>query len=128
MKDKFANDVGLKTLDARGGIISIAWQSSHGRGKGNRKLGGQHCLFGVGAGNFFFPAAPSGTHFFADHHPFRSSEIAALKVQAGQARLVTTEKDYVRLDPQDRAGITVLPVRATFEDPAALDRLLDRIA
>ncbi|MES2292249.1 MAG: tetraacyldisaccharide 4'-kinase [Pseudomonadota bacterium] len=73
-------------------------------------------------------AIVTGTHFFADHHPFRSGEIAALKVQAGQARLVTTEKDYVRLDPQDRAGITVLPVRATFEDQAALDLLLDRIA
>jgi tetraacyldisaccharide 4'-kinase len=73
-------------------------------------------------------AVVTGTHFFADHHSFRSSEIAALKLRAGQAQLVTTEKDYVRLDPQDRPGIAVLPVRATFENQAALDRLLDRIA
>jgi tetraacyldisaccharide 4'-kinase len=73
-------------------------------------------------------AIVTGTHFFADHHPFRRDEIAALNAQAGHARLVTTEKDYVRLDAKDRAGITVLPVRATFEDETALDRLLDRIA
>jgi tetraacyldisaccharide 4'-kinase len=73
-------------------------------------------------------AIVTGAQFFADHHPFRSSEIAALKARAGQARLVTTEKDYVRLAPQDRAGIAVLAVRAAFEDNAALDRLLDRIA
>lgn len=73
-------------------------------------------------------AIVAGTHFFADHHPFRRDEIAALKARAGQARLVTTEKDYVRLAPQDRAGITVLPVRAAFENEAALDQLLDRIA
>jgi tetraacyldisaccharide 4'-kinase len=73
-------------------------------------------------------AIVTGMQFFADHHPFRVGEIAALKARAGQARLVTTEKDYVRLDPQDRAGIAVLPVRAAFQDEAALDRLLDRIA
>jgi len=73
-------------------------------------------------------AIVTGTHFFADHHPFRTGEIAALKARAGQAHLVTTEKDYVRLDPQDRAGITVLPVRAVFENEAALDQLLGRIA
>jgi tetraacyldisaccharide 4'-kinase len=73
-------------------------------------------------------AIVTGTQFFADHHPFRSGEIAVLKTRAGQARLVTTEKDYVRLDPQDRTGIAVLPVRAMFENEAALDHLLDRIA
>ena len=73
-------------------------------------------------------AIVTDTQFFADHHPFRRGEIAALKAQAGAARLVTTEKDFVRLDAEDRAGIATLPVRAAFEDEAALDRLLDRIA
>jgi tetraacyldisaccharide 4'-kinase len=67
----------------------------------------------------------TGTQFFADHHPYSDSEIAALKARAGDAQLVTTEKDLVRLHAKDRAGIKVLPVHARFDDEAALDRLLD---
>jgi tetraacyldisaccharide 4'-kinase len=73
-------------------------------------------------------AIVTGTQFFADHHPFRPGEIAALKARAGTAQLVTTEKDFARLDASDRAGIAVLPVIVTFEDEATLDRLLDGIA
>jgi tetraacyldisaccharide 4'-kinase len=69
-----------------------------------------------------------GTQFFEDHHPFQAGEIAALKARADGAQLITTEKDYVRLAERDRAGIAVLKVRAQFEDPAALDRLLARLA
>jgi len=67
----------------------------------------------------------TGTQFFADHHPYSDSEIAALKAKAGDAQLVTTEKDLVRLHAKDRAGVAVLPVHARFDDEAALDRLLD---
>ena len=67
-----------------------------------------------------------GSCFFPDHHPYAPGEIAQLKAIAGQARLVTTEKDFVRLSPQDREGIRVLKVRARFEDEAALARLLER--
>lgn len=69
-----------------------------------------------------------GSQFFADHHPFQPSEIAALRARAGSAQLVTTEKDFVRLKERDRAGIAVLKVQARFDNPAALDALLDRIA
>jgi tetraacyldisaccharide 4'-kinase len=69
-----------------------------------------------------------GSRFFADHHPFRDGEIAALRELADGARLITTEKDYMRLNEAHRAGIAVLPVRAVFEDEAALDQLLGRIA
>jgi tetraacyldisaccharide-1-P 4'-kinase len=41
---------------------------------------------------------------------------------------VTTEKDFVRLGEKTRAGIATLPVRAVFENEAALDQLLARIA
>jgi tetraacyldisaccharide 4'-kinase len=44
------------------------------------------------------------------------------------ARLVTTEKDFVRLMPAEREEIGVLWIRAAFEDEAALGRLLDRAA
>jgi len=73
-------------------------------------------------------AIVTGAQFFADHYPFRHGELAALKARAGGAQLVTTEKDFVRLKRQDRAGIAVLKVRAEFEEPATLDNLLDRIA
>jgi tetraacyldisaccharide 4'-kinase len=73
-------------------------------------------------------AIVTGVQFFADHHFFRGDEIAALKAKAGIARLVTTEKDFVRLIEKDRAGIATLPVRAAFENEAALDKLLARIA
>jgi tetraacyldisaccharide 4'-kinase len=70
-------------------------------------------------------AIVTGRQFFADHHPYRNGEIAALKARAGDAKLVTTEKDLVRLSAGDRAGIAVVPVQARFDDEAALDRLLD---
>jgi len=70
-------------------------------------------------------AIVTGTQFFADHRPYRDGEIAALKARAGDAQLVTTEKDLVRLAAEDRAGIAALPVYARFDDEAALDRLLD---
>lgn len=67
-----------------------------------------------------------GHHGFADHHPFRASEIASLEAEATakNARLVTTEKDHVRLPPEARARIAALPVALAFADSTGLDRLL----
>jgi tetraacyldisaccharide 4'-kinase len=67
---------------------------------------------------------------FEDHHPYTAAEIARLKSKArgANAQLVTTEKDFVRLTPAEREDIGVLPIRATFDDEAALARLLDRVA
>lgn len=73
-------------------------------------------------------AIVTGTQFFADHHPFTANEISALKARAGNAVPVTTEKDFVRLAERDRAGIAVLSVQARFDDEAALDALLARLA
>jgi tetraacyldisaccharide 4'-kinase len=69
-----------------------------------------------------------GSCFFADHHPYTEDEILELKAVAGDAMLVTTEKDFVRLSIASREGIKILKVAATFDDPAALARLLDRAA
>jgi tetraacyldisaccharide 4'-kinase len=57
-------------------------------------------------------------------------EAATLDNLAGVARsrgagLVTTEKDWVRLPPAWRERVAAWPVRARFEDEAALDALLD---
>ncbi|HEY1632038.1 MAG TPA: tetraacyldisaccharide 4'-kinase [Rhizomicrobium sp.] len=68
------------------------------------------------------------TREYADHHAYTASEIARLKAKARGARLVTTEKDYVRLTQTEREGVTFLPVRAQFEDEAALANLLSRLA
>ena len=66
---------------------------------------------------------------FGDHHKYAAGEIARLrsKARAHNAELVTTEKDFVRLTPLEREGIRAMPVRATFDDPAQLDRLLDSL-
>lgn len=66
---------------------------------------------------------------YADHHVYTASDIARLKAKArGRgAMLITTEKDFVRLAPLQRENIAVLPVRAVFDDAAALDRLLENL-
>jgi tetraacyldisaccharide 4'-kinase len=69
-------------------------------------------------------AIVTGAQFFGDHHPYSPAEIAALTRQAKDAMLVTTEKDLVRLSPEERQRVAVLMVRAVFDDPALLDRLL----
>lgn len=63
---------------------------------------------------------------FPDHHLYSESELARLADRATQfdAGLVTTEKDWARLPPAWRARIKPWPVRAVFEDEAALDALL----
>lgn len=66
---------------------------------------------------------------YGDHHVYTQAEMARLKAhaRAENALLVTTVKDYVRLTPAEREGIVALPVEAVFEDPAALEALLDRL-
>ncbi len=68
-----------------------------------------------------------GSCFFPDHHPYEDGEIEQLRRIAGAALLVTTEKDFVRMTPEQRQGIKTLKVAAVFDDPAALAALLDRI-
>jgi tetraacyldisaccharide 4'-kinase len=73
-------------------------------------------------------ALVTGSCFFADHHPYSDDEITQLKAVAGEAHLVTTEKDFVRLTMAQREGIRVLKIAAVFDDAAAWDRLLDSAA
>jgi tetraacyldisaccharide-1-P 4'-kinase len=44
---------------------------------------------------------------------------------SGNAALVTTEKDFVRLSIQQRENIRVLKINAVFDDTAAMSTLLD---
>ena len=69
-----------------------------------------------------------GSCFFPDHHPYTDDEITELRAVAGEAQLVTTEKDFVRLSTTQREGIRMLKVAAVFDDMPAIGRLLDSLA
>jgi tetraacyldisaccharide 4'-kinase len=91
---------------------------------------------GIGRPEKFFAtllslgATLAAAHEFPDHHPFRPAELAALREEAARldATLVTTAKDWVRLDPAARAQIAVLQVEIAWRDPAALSALLAPVA
>lgn len=63
---------------------------------------------------------------FPDHFAYDGSSLQRLAERAAQfgAGLVTTEKDWVRLPPEWRDKVTAWPVRARFQDEAALAALL----
>jgi tetraacyldisaccharide 4'-kinase len=52
----------------------------------------------------------AGTRWFRDHHLYTQYEISSLRQAAGAARLLTTEKDLVRIDERERASISALPI------------------
>ena len=60
-------------------------------------------------------------HAFADHHPYSDAELDTLRAAAREvnARLITTEKDWVRLPEARRAEISTFPVTLQFEDAAS---------
>jgi tetraacyldisaccharide 4'-kinase len=67
---------------------------------------------------------------FPDHAAYSAKDMDFLRERAGvyQAGLVTTEKDWVRLTPDQRIDVAAWPVVARFEDQAAFVAfLIDRI-
>ena len=106
----------------------------HARLQSDKHLDGMPVIGFAGIGRpekFFASLRAQGanlveTHGFADHHAYSTVEIAKLRERAKHAgaALMTTEKDFVRLGSDERAGIEVLPVKAVFEDPAAVVQLL----
>lgn len=87
---------------------------------------------GIGRPEKFFATARAAglalaaTRAFPDHHVFTDEEIAALTADAARldARLITTEKDAVRVPAAMRARVRTLPVIARFDPGAALDAVL----
>ena len=63
---------------------------------------------------------------FADHHVYDARDVAELTAVARRRglTLVTTEKDYVRLAFDQRAGVRALPVMLRFEAPERVSRAL----
>lgn len=66
---------------------------------------------------------------YPDHHPYTAGDLKTLDEMARshEARLITTEKDWVRLPADWRDRVVAWPVRAEFANPAALDALLHRV-
>lgn len=63
---------------------------------------------------------------YPDHHLYSEDDLDFLTELASErgAKLITTEKDAVRLAPAWRARVAVLPIAARFRDERALDALL----
>ena len=52
---------------------------------------------------------------YPDHHHFTESDILHIQQQAGEKKIVTTEKDYVRLKDSDlKDQLYYLPIRTSF--------------
>ncbi|MDQ1080094.1 tetraacyldisaccharide 4'-kinase [Pseudoroseomonas cervicalis] len=75
-------------------------------------------------------AVLAGRMAYADHYPFDAGDLRELLDQAEALRAipVTTAKDYVRIPPAFRSRVTVLSVRLEWEDPTAIEALLDPLA
>jgi tetraacyldisaccharide 4'-kinase len=58
----------------------------------------------------------TGFQGFPDHAALSDDTLNRLAAKAGDARLITTEKDWIKLTPEWRARITPLPITARFDD------------
>lgn len=69
------------------------------------------------------------TRAFADHHNFTRDELDRLKAAAEQdgLALVTTEKDWVRIPPEARDGITAVTISLVWDDEAEIKALLEPV-
>ncbi|GAC1343344.1 MAG: tetraacyldisaccharide 4'-kinase [Myxococcales bacterium] len=76
-------------------------------------------------------AEVAGEAFFADHHRFSPDELRRVQARAavaGAARILTTEKDFARLDEDQRGGLTPLRIDLRIlRGEALLDAALDAI-
>ncbi len=105
---------------------------ARGRAEGD----GQYLAFaGIGRPEKFFASLRvagvdlAGTLAFPDHHRYAAEDLARLRrdAEARGARLITTEKDLVRLSKEEREGIAVFPVAVAWEEPQALERLVNSV-
>lgn len=119
-------------LEGYTGPIIHAWLEPLPHDLAGRKV---LAFAGIGRPKKFFEtltavgALVEETESFADHYYYRPDDLAGLRARARAkgAQLVTTEKDLVRIPPEQRKDIAVLAVRTRFADEAALRRLLDRL-
>ncbi|MDR3448291.1 MAG: tetraacyldisaccharide 4'-kinase [Alphaproteobacteria bacterium] len=69
----------------------------------------------------------AGVADFPDHHPYTAADLDYLQLRAEEqgARLLTTEKDAMRLPPDFLADILTLPVTLVFDEADAESRLVN---
>jgi len=69
------------------------------------------------------------TRDFSDHHPFTPQELGDLRSEAARldARLVTTQKDLMRLPSHERDGISSLDIRLVFDAPEQLAKIVTSV-
>ncbi|MEM9668599.1 MAG: tetraacyldisaccharide 4'-kinase [Pseudomonadota bacterium] len=87
---------------------------------------------GIGKPEKFFAilekegAVLGDTVCYGDHHVYSNREMTFLHNLASDhgARLVTTEKDFVRLSKEHHSNVQPIKVKASFENEAELDDLL----
>jgi tetraacyldisaccharide 4'-kinase len=74
-------------------------------------------------------AVLAARHPFADHYPFDDQEIRDILAEAEKLRAtpVTTRKDIVRIPPALRPGIQVVSIALAWDDPSAIEALLDEV-
>lgn len=90
---------------------------------------------GIGRPEKFFAslegigAILAGRRAFPDHHPYTDAQMQALARDAERigARLVTTEKDAMRLSSEWRGRVAVLPVALQFADQGGIDHWLNGV-
>ena len=75
-------------------------------------------------------AVLAGRMPFADHYPYDEGDMRQVLEEAEALRAipVTTRKDFVRIPAAFRSRVTVLSVALDWEEPAAIEALLDPLA
>ena len=109
--------------------------SAHLIPKAQQPTGKLFAFAGIGRPNKFFDALlREGAELveslpYSNHYKYKDADIKNLMELAGEykAKLITTEKDYVRIPPPFKKFIHVWPVSVEFEDELSLRRLLHPI-
>lgn len=60
------------------------------------------------------------TEIFYDHYPYTEQDIQNLIEKSDDLKLITTEKDFTKIDPKYASQIEVLPIELQFEIPESL--------
>ena len=89
---------------------------------------------GIGRPSRFFKSleAAGGTIVrrlsFADHHPYSQHDLAQIQEDAQRhgAEMITTKKDWMRLPPDWRSRVAMLPISMEIDGDAALVDLVEQ--
>lgn len=68
-----------------------------------------------------------GCKAFDDHHPYRAQEIETILNDAGNATVVTTTKDHVRLNIKQRALVRTVSVTLSWKHDNDIEARLDQL-